>query len=1220
MRRIIFSIILVSLVLSCGEKNPVNTSDRTGTAVINATTAPAKIAKIGELKPTTRAEISFLDSASKLITKKSLTISNKRVSGSVKVRAGSGYTAELFCYDKDNNVTHSGTASNISIITGQQTTITILLIPAAPEAPVATGPQTSVISGHAYTISWDSVSRAKSYTSEEASDSTFTNPESETIVGLSDSETKNTEETVTYYYRIKAHNSTGSSDWSNVVVVVIEPATLTMAVNQSGWGTTTPSIGSYAYDEGSVVDITAMPAAGYQFVNWTGDVADADSSSTTVTMTGNQSVTANFEEITLLDITMLAIPSGSFRMGDISGTGNSDERPVHTVTVSSFEMSAQEITQEQYAEAMGENSSNFSGTNLPVEMVTWYNAVQFCNALSEEEGLTPCYDESTWECDFSANGYRLPTETEWEYACRAGTETKYYTGDSESDCADAGWYAGNSSYTTHPVGQKTPNAWGLYDMHGNVFEWCHDWYDSGYYSSSPSADPTGPTSGSFRVRRGGSMTNNKLGCTSSYRLQAFPSDTFNDLGFRVVSGAFTPGTITYSISGTVTGADGVTVTLGGDTTGSQTVNDGGTYSFTANEGCNYTITPSKDGYTFTPASQTFDNVTSNMAQNFTASQVIVPTEITMVAILGGNFSMGDISGTGESNELPVHMVTISSFEIGAYEITQEQYEAAMGENPSNFSGTNLPVEMVTWYNAVQFCNALSEEEGLTPCYDESTWECDFSADGFRLPTEAEWEYACRAGTETEYYTGNYESDCADAGWYNGNSGSKTHPVGQKTPNTWGLYDMHGNMWEWCHDWYDSGYYSSSPSADPTGPTSGSYRVNRGGCWGNSAGFSRSAYRYRHYPSTMASYVGFRVVRGAFTPGTKTYTISGTISGADDVTVTLGGDTTGSQTVNDGGTYSFTVNHGGNYTVTPSKDGYTFTPASQTFDNVLADQTQDFTAFQIITAEGKIVFNSDRDENLQIYIMDADGSNQTRITHNHHYDFGPSWSPDGSRIAFGSDRDGNFATANEIYIMDADGSNQTRLTNNPANDNTPCWSPDGFSIAFVSNFQTIGGHIDIFIMDADGSNQRNITNVAIDDFSPSWSPDSSQIVFDSRRGSNSEIYVMNVDGSNLINLTNNSAVDRDPSWSPDGSHIAFYSDRDGNIEIYVMDADGSNQTRLTNNPAIDYGPCWSPDSSYIAFYSYRDGISEIYVMNADGSNLTRLTNNPANDYAPSWSPF
>ena len=238
-------------------------------------------------------------------------------------------------------------------------------------------------------------------------------------------------------------------------------------------------------------------------------------------------------------------------------------------------------------------------------------------------------------------------------------------------------------------------------------------------------------------------------------------------------------------------------------------------------------------------------------------------DITFVTITGGSFRMGDISGDGGSKERPVHTVSITGFEMSTCEIIQEQYEDIIGSNPSDFSGTKLPVEYVTWYDAVKYCNELSDAAGLTHCYNESTWACDFTANGFRLPTEAEWEFACRAGTETKYYTGSSDSDLGRGGWYFNNWGDanrKTHQAGEKEANAWGLYDMHGNVWEWCNDWHSIGYYDSSPSADPVGPTSGSSRVKRGGGWNSKASDCRSANRFGNPPSIRSNILGFRVVR------------------------------------------------------------------------------------------------------------------------------------------------------------------------------------------------------------------------------------------------------------------------------------------------------------------------------------------------------------------------
>jgi uncharacterized caspase-like protein len=268
--------------------------------------------------------------------------------------------------------------------------------------------------------------------------------------------------------------------------------------------------------------------------------------------------------------------------------------------------------------------------------------------------------------------------------------------------------------------------------------------------------------------------------------------------------------------------------------------------------------------------------------------------------------------------------------------------------------------------------------------------------------------------------------------------------------------------------------------------------------------------------------------------------------------------------------------------------------------------------QTAEASGRIAFFSFRDGNREIYVMNADGTDQTRLTDNPAYDFSPAWSPDGARIAFASSRDGN----KEIYVMNADGSDQIRLTDNSAHDFDPAWSPDGARIAFAS-FRD--GNYEIYVMNADGSDQTRLTDDPAHDSSPTWSPDGSRIAFDSNREGNWEIYVMNADGSDKTRLTDNSAYDSSPAWSPKGARIAFYSFRDGNYEIYVMNADGSDQARLTDDPAHDSSPTWSPDGSRIAFESERNGNYDIYVMNADGSDQARLTDSPAQDFSPVWQP-
>jgi len=235
----------------------------------------------------------------------------------------------------------------------------------------------------------------------------------------------------------------------------------------------------------------------------------------------------------------------------------------------------------------------------------------------------------------------------------------------------------------------------------------------------------------------------------------------------------------------------------------------------------------------------------------------------MVYINGGTFTMGSPANErGRSkNEGPQHQVTVSPFYMEKYPVTQAEYEETMGANPSSFKGPTLPVEQVSWLDAVDFCNKRSLTEGLTPVYtiagSSVSWSRD--ANGYRLPTEAEWEYACRAGTQTPYSSG---TSVGDAGWYSGNSGGTTHPVGEKQPNPWGLYDMHGNVLEWCWDWL--GNYTGDAQTDPQGASTGVDRVYRGGSWRFDALQARSAFRFGNYPSLRVYFVGFRIVRNGDT--------------------------------------------------------------------------------------------------------------------------------------------------------------------------------------------------------------------------------------------------------------------------------------------------------------------------------------------------------------------
>jgi len=262
--------------------------------------------------------------------------------------------------------------------------------------------------------------------------------------------------------------------------------------------------------------------------------------------------------------------------------------------------------------------------------------------------------------------------------------------------------------------------------------------------------------------------------------------------------------------------------------------------------------------------QTNNPLPAGPPQGARASAAINPTstnETQSLLIRGGRFTMG----LADQVDAKPHEVTVSPFLMDPNLVTQEQFQKLMGSNPSRWKGDKNPVEQVRWSDAVRFCNKRSEAEGLQPCYDLKTWKCNFDSPGYRLPTEAEWECACRAGTTTPYYFGDDPAKLPLYAWYDKNSGGHPHPVGQKQPNPWGLYDMCGNVWEWCNDFYKVDYYQESSQQDPRGPDSGDTKVVRGGAWRFGAETCRCGYRYNEspgYADVCFGYdiYGFRCVR------------------------------------------------------------------------------------------------------------------------------------------------------------------------------------------------------------------------------------------------------------------------------------------------------------------------------------------------------------------------
>jgi formylglycine-generating enzyme required for sulfatase activity len=237
-------------------------------------------------------------------------------------------------------------------------------------------------------------------------------------------------------------------------------------------------------------------------------------------------------------------------------------------------------------------------------------------------------------------------------------------------------------------------------------------------------------------------------------------------------------------------------------------------------------------------------------------------------IPAGGFVMGspEPGFDTHADETPQHRVQITrAFYLGATEVTQGQYKAVTGQNPSHFKGPDdLPVEKVSWIDAVKYCNALSRAEGLPLYYKADGPNLvvpDWKGTGYRLPTEAEWEYACRAGSPTLFNFGDDPARLGGSAWFRDNSGDQTHPVGQKPSNAFGLFDMHGNVFEWCSDGYDPGFYARSQEADPVCPLPpGSLRVMRGGCWVDFPLVTRSAHRGRSPQGNRSNLLGFRVAR------------------------------------------------------------------------------------------------------------------------------------------------------------------------------------------------------------------------------------------------------------------------------------------------------------------------------------------------------------------------
>jgi len=474
----------------------------------------------------------------------------------------------------------------------------------------------------------------------------------------------------------------------------------------------------------------------------------------------------------------------------------------HEVTITKpFYMGKYEVTQEQWQRVMLTNKSKKKGAKLPVTNVSWDDCQEFIKKLNA----------------VTKGEFRLPTEAEWEYACRAGTTTKYSFGDRisiEDANYDNNFHKEPGNQLIKPVGSYRSNVFGLYEMHGNVCEWCEDWY--GKYPAGPVTDPKGSDSSRNRVLRGGSFYNSAWLSRSADRYYDLPDKRINTYGIRLARTIVAEsGTKPLEIKPEV-------------------------------------VIPEVElkGLLEAP----FSEAKAKEVQQTIAKSIKREVEekedlgkgisLEMVLIPAGKFVMGspkDEKGRFDSIE-DQHEVTLTKpFYMGKYEVTQEQWEEVMGSNPSKVKSLKLPVTDVSWKDCQEFIKKLNEK----------------TKGGFRLPTEAEWEYAGRAGTSTAYSFGD-KITTKDANYDESRIG-KPEAVGSYKANAFGLYDMQGNVWEWCEDWH--GDYPKGPLTDPRGPNSGSCRVLRGGSFAYLARFTRLAGRNNNSPDYQSNY-GFRL---AWTP-------------------------------------------------------------------------------------------------------------------------------------------------------------------------------------------------------------------------------------------------------------------------------------------------------------------------------------------------------------------
>lgn len=494
---------------------------------------------------------------------------------------------------------------------------------------------------------------------------------------------------------------------------------------------------------------------------------------------------------------------------------------------------------------------------LPKGKVSWQDAIIYCKRLTQELPLLQV---------------TLPTEAQWEYACRAGTTSSFNDG---SACTVAngldpnldrlGWFRANSGGSAHPVRLKQPNGWGLYDMHGNVWEWCLDDWDPRAYEKRGQSVVVDPesiiTDGTAHIVRGGSWFTTARNCRASYRNGYDLSKPWSSNGLRLCvpheRGDLKPPRMIFeSAPQPLPRMD-----LNRDETEAQ--GSGSGKPGKSRKSKRSSTTDSGRVTRKDPHFSTAEFLRPHWAQVYREDQFGIYASFTVGGVVfpwrwipPGRFLMGSpINELGhQEDEAPQHWVKITKgFWMGETPVTHSQWKAIEANESLSFRGNRRPVESVTWYECVDYVRLLNK---LIPELRAA------------LPSEAQWEYACRSGTSGAFHDGSsctvpYGRDPAldRLGWFDENSDARSHQVGQKSPNDWGLYDLHGNVWEWCRDAWDGETYQKRGSVDhdPEAPLeAGALGILRGGSWYNIAGNCRAAFRGRGARDGRWPYVGFRL--------------------------------------------------------------------------------------------------------------------------------------------------------------------------------------------------------------------------------------------------------------------------------------------------------------------------------------------------------------------------